>query len=279
MMLLYDSLGRITIGVPNVQTGPHRRRRTLNDPTTIVPVLNSASLSIRGAGMTHVGCVREHNEDSILTDPTGALWVVADGMGGHGHGDVASDIVIERLSTMPDDGDPPALLASLLEAANRDILEKAAEYGGATMGATVVALMIKGAFGHIAWAGDSRVYLCRRDIIRLLTRDHSVVQDLVEQGVIDADRARHHEESNVVTRAVGAGERIDVDLVTVPLMPQDKLVLCSDGLTDCLDDSLIRNLVQSASDPENASRLLISAALDLGAPDNVSVVVIFVGEP
>lgn len=250
----------------------------MNDPTTLVPSLGSVPLVFNGAGLTHVGRVRGLNEDSILTDPTGILWAVADGMGGHGHGDVASDIVIACLSDIPDGGDPRTLLTSYLAEANRRVLAKAQEYGGATMGATVVATMITGAIAHIAWAGDSRAYLSRSGRIRLLTHDHTIVQELVDEGALSAASAKVHEESHVITRAIGVNEALDLDFSSVPLMLGDKLVLCSDGLTECLDDSSIQENIQSTFDPDMACRLLVAAALDRGGPDNISVIVVVVGE-
>ena len=250
----------------------------MNDPTTLVPEFGLVPLIFEGAGLTHAGRVRRLNEDSILTDPTGVLWAVADGMGGHGHGDVASDIVIECLSGIPDAGDPRALLTSYLTEANRRVLAKAQEFSGATMGATVVATMINGAIAHIAWVGDSRAYLCRSGTIRLLTRDHTIVQELVDEGMLNAESAKVHEESHVITRAVGVEEVLDLDLTSVPLIHGDRLVLCSDGLTECLDDGSIREAVQSTLDPDTACRLLVSAALDGRAPDNISVIVVVVKE-
>jgi len=250
----------------------------MNDPTTLVPEFGSVPLVFDGAGLTHAGRVRQVNEDSILTDPTGVLWAVADGMGGHGHGDVASDIVIECLSGMPDVGDPRTMLTSYLTEANRLVLARAQEFGGATMGATVVAAMITGAIAHIAWVGDSRAYLCRSGTIRLLTRDHTIVQDLVDEGMLNAESARVHEESHVITRAIGVEEVLNLDLNSVPLMQGDRLVLCSDGLTECLDDGSIREAVQSTLDPDMACRLLVAAALDGRAPDNISVIVVVVKE-
>ena len=227
-----------------------------------------------GAGITHVGLVRQRNEDAILTDPTGALWAVADGMGGHGSGDVASDIVIERLSTAPDGADPLDVLEALLTEAN-DIIYRLAGERGQTMGATVVALMIENAVGYLAWAGDSRAYLLRNGRLRLLTRDHTVIQSLVEDGVIRPEDARGHAEANVVTRAVGAEPEIEIDVATVPFLAGDRMILCSDGLTGSVDDGTIAALLGAAATPEEACRTLLRASLEEGAPDNVSVVAVF----
>jgi PPM family protein phosphatase len=227
-----------------------------------------------GAGITHAGLVRERNEDSILTDPSGALWAVADGMGGHGSGDVASDIVIERLSTAPDDADPLGVLESLLTEAN-DIIYRLSCERGRTMGATVVALMIENAVGYLAWAGDSRAYLLRGARLRLLTRDHTVIQDLVDDGLIRPEEARGHAEANVVTRAIGAEAEVEIDMATVPFLAGDRMILCSDGLTGSVGDGTIAALLGTAETPDEACRSLLRAALEDGAPDNVSVVAVF----
>ena len=250
----------------------------MNEPTTLVPHLGHAPFVFEGTGLTHAGRKRDLNEDSILTDPSGVLWAVADGMGGYGYGDLASDIVIDHLVQMPDEGDPSRLLTQHLNAASREIHEKAAEIGIQTMGATVVAMVLNRAIAHIAWAGDSRAYLLRRDAIRLLTHDHSVVQHLIDEGVLSAENVADHAERNVVTRAVGADEAVELDHVRVPIMAGDRILLCSDGLTACLDDSTIRDLVRAAPDPDTAARLLVSTTLERGAPDNVSVILVYVGE-
>lgn len=227
-----------------------------------------------GAGLTHVGLVRQRNEDSILTDPTGALWAVADGMGGHGSGDVASDIVIERLSTAPDGADPLDVLVALLTEAN-GIIHRLSCERGRTMGATVVALMIEHAVGYVAWAGDSRAYLLRNGRLRLLTRDHTVIQGLVDDGLLRPEDARGHAEANVVTRAIGAEPTVEIDTATVPFLSGDRMILCSDGLTGSVDDGTIALLLGEAVTPEDACRSLLRASLEHGAPDNVSVVAIF----
>jgi PPM family protein phosphatase len=247
--------------------------RLMPAPTLPVASLGAPPVGL-GAGITHVGLVRQRNEDSILTDPTGALWAVADGMGGHGSGDVASDIVVERLSTAPDGADPLDVLETLLIEANEIIYRLACERGR-TMGATVVALMIENAVGYLAWAGDSRAYLLRNGRLRLLTRDHTVIQDLVDDGLIRPEEARGHAEANVVTRAIGAEPEIEIDSATVPFLAGDRMILCSDGLTGSVGDGTIAALLDAAETPEDACRSLLRAALEDGAPDNVSVVAIF----
>ena len=243
-------------------------------PSTEVP---AASLRIpfpAGAGLTHRGMVRDRNEDAILTDPEGELWAVADGMGGHDNGDVASDIVIDALATMPDGAAPAAAMAARLGEANAAVAAQAREAGHGTMGATVVALWIRHAVAHLVWAGDSRGYLMRGGHLRLLTHDHTVVQDLVDSGALRPDEAEGHPESHVVTRAVGMGADFEVDSVSVPLVPGDRLLLCSDGLPRAVTQQEISAIMRSAPTPEEACKTLVTLALEAGAPDNVSVIVV-----
>ena len=243
-------------------------------PTTRVPALSYRFPVAVGAGLTNRGKVREKNEDSILTDPSGLLWAVADGMGGYGHGDVASDIVIDCLAAIPHDADPPAALVAQLEQANRMVTLRQQEPGMGRMGSTVVAMMLTGALAHVAWVGDSRAYLLRSGRLRLLTRDHSVVQDLVDQGVLSAAEAETHPESHIITRAVGGDDALVVDTATVPLDIGDRLLLCSDGLTRCVYEQTIEFLLSNADTPDLACVALVREALENGAPDNVSVIAV-----
>ena len=246
----------------------------MTQPTTIVPV--SSLPEIDGAGLTHVGRVRERNEDAILTDPSGVLWAVADGMGGHGQGDVASDLVVEVLASTPDEGEPRDLLLSRFEAANAEVHRCGREAG--VMGATVVALLLRRWTGHVAWAGDSRAYLIRGDATERLTKDHSVVQEMIDRGELTPEAAARHPDAHVVTRAVGAAPVVEPGLAQVEVVLGDRLVLCSDGLTACVSDARIARLVGVAPSADAACQALVAAALDEGAPDNVSVVVVIVGE-
>lgn len=246
--------------------------------TRVPPIWPVAAPAFHGAGLTHAGLVRERNEDSILTDPSGVLWAVADGMGGYGHGDVASDIVIDRLSQLSEETLAAQALCTRLMEANRAILARAREPGMDQMGSTVVAAMIQNSIATIAWAGDCRAYLMRQGALRLLTRDHTVVQEMVEQGLLrDADREKHPE-SHVVTRAVGYDDDFEVETTAVPLVPGDRMMLCSDGLTACLSDQDIGGHMRVAATPDALCKALVVAALDGGAPDNVSVVSVFATE-
>jgi len=244
----------------------------------VVPLVAGAFPTVRGAGLTHRGLIRERNEDSILTDPSGRLWAVADGMGGYGHGDVASDIVIDCLEQIEDEEEPATALAERLSEANTAVRRLAATPGLGQMGSTVVALIIDRARAHFAWAGDSRGYLLRAGQLRLITRDHTVVQNLIDQGELRPEAAEQHPESHIVTRAVGGDDGLEVEFATLPLIQGDRIMLCSDGLPRCVYEQTIEELLAGAATAENTCRALVAEALAQGAPDNVSVIVIDIGE-
>lgn len=247
----------------------------MNTPTTRVPLAPLQTPEVIGAGMTHRGRVRGANEDAILTDPAGTLWAVSDGMGGYGHGDVASDIVIDALSEIQDGGAPDAELIEAIQRANARIMARADE-GLGRMGATVVAALIQRAVAHVAWVGDSRAYLLRQGRLSLLTHDHSVVQDLVDKGALRPEDAEAHPESHIVTRAVGAGPDVEVDVIAVPLAPGDQVLICSDGLTRAVFETEIAGILNRCATPQDATHALLQAALEAGAPDNVSAIVLCV---
>ncbi|MDZ4087835.1 MAG: protein phosphatase 2C domain-containing protein [Tabrizicola sp.] len=250
----------------------------MNTPITVVPGQDQRMPVAVGAGLTNRGMVRERNEDSILTDPTGALWAVADGMGGYGNGDVASEIVIDCLAQIPDGVDPGPALVARLQEANGLVLQRQRSPGMGRMGATVVAVLISGAVAHVAWVGDSRAYLLRGGRLRPLTRDHSVVQEMIDRGELSPAEAERHPESHVITRAVGGGAELDVDLISVPLAIGDRLLLCSDGLTRCVYEQTVEALLRDAASPEDACQKLVREALDSGAPDNVSTIAVHIRE-
>lgn len=228
----------------------------------------------RGAGLTHRGRVRAANEDAILADPSGALWAVADGMGGHEGGALAADIVVDTLAEIADDAQPAEALEDAIETANRAVRAAARQRGARVMGATVVALYISQGVAHVAWAGDSRAYLVRNKRLRMITHDHTVVQGMVDRGEIGIEEAEGHPESHVITRAVGGADEIEVDHAAVPLVVGDRLLLCSDGLPRCVYEAVIEALVTQPGPAEMACEALIRRALEEGSPDNVSVIVV-----
>jgi protein phosphatase len=248
----------------------------MRSPGTNVPP--PAPLIATGAGLSHRGRVRSVNEDAILIDPTGALWAVADGMGGHGHGDLAADLVIDAFARMPHEPGGRRLLALAFEAAHAEVRRRARQDGLGEIGATVVALLVEGAHGTLAWAGDARAYRLRHGRLERLTRDHSLVQELIDRGEIGEAEAEVHPHRHVVTRAVGAGERVEPAFAELAFEDGEIVLLCSDGLTRCVHDPDIATLLAAAGDPGRACRLLVEAALATGAPDNVSAVVVWLGE-
>lgn len=233
-------------------------------------------MSFECVSRTHVGLRRKINEDSVLVRTERGLWAVADGMGGHDAGEVASAMVVDALRRLPIvyglDQLVNSATASILEV-NRELLDLAhADGKSRTIGTTVVGLAIADGHFRCFWAGDSRAYRVRNGQIRRLSRDHSLVQDLVDAGMLDPNDAEKHESSNIVTRAVGVAETLEVDSSAGEAAPGDIFLLGSDGLTRLVgDDELLEVLVSSPL--ETAADSLIETVLERGAPDNVSLVI------
>ena len=244
-------------------------------PTTKVPNVHKTPIRLVGSGMTHKGLIRETNEDMILTDPTGALWAVADGMGGHGNGAFASDLVIDHLTSLSSAGLPQDRLEAALQAANSALIRNRS---AGVAGATVVAALFGADIVHLTWAGDSRVYRMRQGELVQLTRDHSVVQDLLDAGQLNAMELESHPEAHVVTRAIGGNDTLQLDHLAAEVFPGDQYLLCSDGLTRCVSDTDITDILKRHIDPDQATRALLQAAMEGGAPDNVSAIVVVAEE-
>jgi serine/threonine protein phosphatase PrpC len=226
---------------------------------------------------THVGLRRKVNEDSLMVRTERGLWAVADGMGGHEAGDVASAKVAEALKSLPIvyslDELTEAAIAALV-GVNRDLINLARTVDSQrTIGSTVVGLAIAGDEFRCFWAGDSRAYRLRGSRIERLSRDHSLVQDLVDAGMLSPEDAEAHPNANVVTRAVGVVEDLKVDTLTGDARPGDQFLLASDGLTRLVDDDEIAEEL-STKHLEDAADTLIEMVLARGAPDNVSIVII-----
>ena len=228
------------------------------------------------AAATDVGSKRKINEDALLARPDAGLWVVADGMGGHSAGDVASNAVVHplgqiaRAESLPDFVE--AVEDSLMQV-NQQLRDYARdELGVRTVGSTVVSLILSQRTGVCLWAGDSRLYRLRQGQLTRLSRDHSAVQEMVEAGAITQAEADRHPKSNVITRAVGGGEHLFVDSAVFAQQAGDTYLLCSDGLyNEVAEDSIRRKL---ALDEEEAARRLIDEALHNGGRDNISVVIV-----
>jgi serine/threonine protein phosphatase Stp1 len=231
---------------------------------------------IRYSATTHVGRVRKVNEDAILATPDARVWAVSDGMGGHAAGDVASRIVIDALAMLPEGLEPGELMQEVRKALHRahdQIRSEAAARHVDTMGATVVTLML--ADGHFVafWAGDSRLYRFREGEVEMLTTDHSAVAEMVADGEITWDEAELHPLSNMVTRAVGVGEALDLDKIRGEIHRGDRFLLCSDGLSRYATFDTLRRIVPRAP-IETVTDTLLNRALEGGAGDNVSIIVV-----
>ena len=235
------------------------------------------ALSFRAAARSHEGLVRRYNEDSFASIPELALWVVADGMGGHAAGDVASRIIVEEMASIGvpiSAADQRARFRERLDRAHRRVRSYAAENRLDTVGATVAALMVFGTELTCAWAGDSRVYLMRKGQLTALSRDHSEVAAMIADGTISESEARNSPRRNVITRAIGIGPEAEPELVTGGAEPGDRYPICSDGLTEHQDDDAIARVLARDDTPDEIADLLIALTLERGAKDNVTVVVI-----
>jgi serine/threonine protein phosphatase PrpC len=248
---------------------------------------------IEAFGQTDVGRRRKINEDSFLVSPETSLFAVCDGMGGHNAGEVASGLAIETLAefvatsaTERDVTWPWGLDANLSFDANRlktairlanvrvfQAAEKREELTG--MGTTVVASVVSGGLMTIGWAGDSRCYVARDGELKQLTRDDSWVSAALGEGILNSDDVEHHPLRNVITKAVGARESIDLELIEHRFLPGDLALLCSDGLHGMLNDQELARLLLPASDPlERIGGRLVDAANEAGGRDNVTVVLL-----
>ncbi len=231
------------------------------------------------ASVTHPGNVRKVNEDSVLQSSKN-LWAVADGMGGYAAGDVASRLVIDSLTKVDgvelENVDLIGYIEDVLQQVNQKLVfEMTVGIGSEIMGSTVVVAACHNHQCTCLWAGDSRLYVQRQGELYQISKDHSVVQDMIDDGVLSAEQADNHPQSHVITRAVGVHEELDLSKVTFDLQPDDVLMLCSDGLYNEVDAETIRNLLSDQSlDCELKAQALLGAALDTDARDNISVSVI-----
>lgn len=235
----------------------------------------SASV-IRYSATTHVGRVRKVNEDAILATPETQVWAVADGMGGHAAGEVASRIVIDQLAMLPEGLEPCDLMQAVrraLKRAHEQIRQEATSQNFDTMGATVVTLVLADDHFVAFWVGDSRLYRFRDGEVELLTTDHSAVAELVLAGELTWDEAELHPLSNMVTRAVGVGDDLDPDKIHGRALRGDRFLLCSDGLSKYASFDELRRLVPLAP-IETVTDSLLNLALVGGASDNVSIIVV-----
>jgi protein phosphatase len=246
-------------------------------PSSIPEVAVTFSTDFRwtSAARTDVGCVRQINEDALLDTPEHGLWAVADGMGGHAVGDLASRMVIECLAKVPATNGLASVIADararLLDV-NEKLRVEAARRQVSRIGSTVVLLIARdGACGYM-WAGDSRVYLFRQGRLMQLTRDHSHVEELKARGQLTAEEALHHPAQHLITRAVGALDVLELDENTITLNDGDMFLLCSDGLSNEVSEAEMASEL-APGDCEMAAQRLLEIALARGGRDNISVVV------
>ena len=249
------------------------------------------TMPLVAAGRTDVGCVRKHNEDSLHLDPGLGLFVVADGLGGHAAGEVASRIVVERVAKFIEqtiekdrtwpleydvnlsyDGNRLKVALLLSDHAIAEDIRSNPERE--TMGSTVVAGLLHGNKLTLAHVGDSRAYLISQEGIRQLTRDHSWVAEQVANGILTPSEARIHPFRNVITQALGNGGELDVSVQELEFRVLDRLLLCSDGLSGMINDSEILEIVQQSANLQEAVDQLIEAAKENGGEDNVTVILV-----
>ncbi len=235
-------------------------------------------MSFRVWAETHSGAVRKYNEDALVSRPEIGLWAVADGAGGHASGEVASGMLAETLAATPPDLPAADMLAAIRAqvGAVHDALRREAQRRGegSIIASTLVTLVIRGDYFACLWAGDSRAYLLRDGVLQQVTRDHSLVQELVDAGLIRQDQAESHPQANVITRAVGSEDEVlELDKVSGQIAVGDRFLLCSDGLCKTLSEADLTRLL-SQDGEAGAAVELIAAALEHDARDNITALVV-----
>jgi serine/threonine protein phosphatase PrpC len=231
--------------------------------------------SFETGAATHVGLIRDRNEDGYLVRPEAGVWAVADGMGGHDDGDVASRTVIEALGSI----DVPRSADELLSCCERRIFdanwrlkELSRQRGDTIIGTTVAVLLIFDDYFSCVWSGDSRIYVIRQSSIAQISCDHTEVQDLIARGLLTTEEAEGWRGSNAITRAVGVFDLPELEMRSGPVEVGDVFVLCTDGLTRHVQDTEIYRTVTNSA-PQAACDQLIQLTLERGAFDNVTVIV------
>ena len=239
---------------------------------------NKSILKFNSYGMSHVGNVRVLNEDAFLERTEIGLWVVADGMGGHDSGEMASNMIVNdlkkiheglKLNRIVDD------IEDKLINVNRKLIEKSNQSKRkTTIGSTAVIMVAYENYCVYLWVGDSRLYRLKNNSIKQLTRDHSQIQIYLENGLIDEEEAAVHPHRNMITRAVGAMEELYVDIDIQMISKGDRYLLCSDGLNRHIKDNEIETILNEGESAEKTCNTLINTVLDRGAEDNVTAVIV-----
>lgn len=230
---------------------------------------------MQAAARTDVGMVREQNEDAFYIGDN--VFAVADGMGGHDAGEVASGIAVRILRENKFNGaDPEGWLRAVISEINAEIFRQASiNPGYAGMGTTLTVLIIEGNRAYLGHVGDSRAYLLRDGMLRQLTDDHSVVGELLKRGVLTREEARFHPQRNIITRALGTFPQVDIDISSLDTRVGDRVLLCTDGLTSAVSDQELADILLSTHDPNQACNTLIDEANKRGGYDNTTVVVVY----
>jgi len=248
-------------------------------------------MRVVAAGQTDVGCVRKHNEDNFLIDSELGLFIVADGLGGHAAGEVASQIVVDKMGqfiaqtveqdrtwpleydvNLAYDGNRLKVALMLTDQAILEDIRSNPERE--SMGSTVVACLVQDAKATLVHVGDSRAYLLNGDGIQQVTRDHSWVAEQVANGILTPDEARKHPFRNVITQALGNGADLDIAVQEIQVKNMDRLLLCSDGLSGMVPDKEIWKIVQKNQILQEAAQQLITQARENGGEDNITVLII-----
>ena len=231
-------------------------------------------MTLTAVALTDIGRIRNRNEDSFLLDHDASLFAVADGMGGHAAGDVASQTAIAAFAAAFSE---TRSLTIALQSANRAVIERgAAEAGKAGMGTTLTAVHVIGHSMLVGHVGDSRLYRLRGNSLQQLTRDHTVAEEMIARGVLTRIDAMQHPANSMLTRSLGSRSEVEVDELREDLQPDDVLLLCSDGLTAMVTDEVVQTLLGQSKSLEERARDLIDAANLRGGVDNITVLVIAV---
>lgn len=236
--------------------------------------------AFKSFGKTDTGLVRAHNEDSMLANDPSGLWLVFDGMGGHENGALASQTAasaFDKFEVPEDFEDAVTTVADRIHTVNAVLADVAAKKDISKMGTTAVGLLLRDKRFAAVWVGDSRAYIFRSGGLFQLTVDHTHVQDLLDEGILSAEDAKGHPMSHVLTRALGVEPEVQVDIVHDEAEPNDRFLLCSDGLSGPVSDEEIRQIM-ALPDPQQIVEELIARAHANGAPDNVTAIVVEIGQ-
>ena len=235
--------------------------------------MNAEAFRINNYSLTNKGRIRTLNEDRYFADPNIGVWAVADGMGGHDAGDVASEAIVQELASLPASLSAPMLndaFTDRIARANARIRQVSHERGNIVIGSTIVGLLVHGMSYRCIWSGDSRAYLLRGDTLVQLSRDHTELQELLDQGLLTAEEAEIYPRKNVITHAIGVADEVYLEAADGDILPGDTFLLCSDGLTTHVS-SLEIGEVMAGRRVREICETLIDLTLERGGTDNVTI--------